>query len=98
RPGTRSPATCWRTATTSAPSRSCWATGTSTPDDLHPRPQPGPGGGAEPGRPNVHVMNLDRPDYHAAGTDQISREVALYIIALGPGVFSKAAERWASLG
>ena len=28
---TRSPPTCWRTATTYAPSRSCWATGTSTP-------------------------------------------------------------------
>ena len=38
-------------------------------------------------------MDLDRPDDHAAGTDQISREVAPYIIALGLGVFSKAAER-----
>ena len=45
----------------------------------------GPAGGAEPGRPNVHVMDLDRPDDHAAGTDQISREVVPYIIALGPG-------------
>jgi hypothetical protein len=30
-------------------------------------------GGAEPGRPNVHVMDLDHPDSHAPGTDQISR-------------------------
>lgn len=31
------------------------------------------------------MMDLDRPDYHAPSTDQISREVAPYIIARGPG-------------
>jgi hypothetical protein len=41
-----------------------------------------PAGG---GRPNVHVMDLDRPDYHSPGTDQISREGAPYIIARGLG-------------
>src|SRR5262245_10152185 len=41
-------------------------------------------GAAGPGRPNVHVMDLDRPHYHAPGTGQISREVARYIIARGP--------------
>ena len=56
-----------------------------TTDDLHPRSQPGPSGGAEPGRPNVPVMDLDRPDYYAPGTDQISREGAPYIIARGHG-------------
>jgi len=45
----------------------------------------GPAGGAEPGRPNVHVMDLDRPDYHAPGMDQISCGSAPYIIALGLG-------------
>jgi hypothetical protein len=30
-------------------------------------------------------MDLDRPDYHAPGTDQISRAAAPYIIALGLG-------------
>jgi hypothetical protein len=30
-------------------------------------------------------MDLDHPDYHAPGTDQISRGGALYIIALGLG-------------
>jgi hypothetical protein len=35
--------------------------------------------GAEPGRTNVHVMDLDRPDYHAPGMDQISRGGAPYI-------------------
>ena len=49
------------------------------------RRRPGPSGGAEPGRPNVHVMDLDRPDYHAHGTDQISRGASPYIIALGLG-------------
>lgn len=52
----------------------------------------GPAGGAEPLRPNVHVMDLDRPDDHAHGTDQISRGGAPYIIALGLGVFSMVAE------
>jgi len=43
-------------------------------------------GDAEPGRPNVHV-NGPRPPLTITppGTDQISREVAPYIIALGPG-------------
>src|SRR5215472_3296374 len=54
-------------------------------DDLHPRPQPGSGGGAQPGRPNVHVMDLDRPDYHATGTGQIYRGIVRYIIALELG-------------
>ena len=49
------------------------------------RRRPGPRGGAEPGRANVHVMNLDRPDYYAPRTGQISREVAPYIIARGLG-------------
>ena len=49
------------------------------------RRRAGPSGGAEPGRPNVHVMDLDRPDYHAPGMDQISRGSAPYIIALGLG-------------
>jgi hypothetical protein len=43
-------------------------------------------------------MDLDRLDYHAAGTEQISREVAPYIMAPQTRVFSKAAERWASIG
>ena len=30
-------------------------------------------------------MDLDRPDYHAPGPDQISRAAAPYIIALGLG-------------
>jgi hypothetical protein len=30
-------------------------------------------------------MDLDRPDYYAPRTDQISREVAPYIIARGLG-------------
>ena len=46
---------------------------------------PGPSRGAEPGRPKFHVMDLDHPDYHAPGTDQISRGGAPYIIALGLG-------------
>jgi integrase len=54
-------------------------------DDLHSRPQPRPRGGAEPGRTSVHVMDLDRPDYYAPKTDQISREVAPYIMARGLG-------------
>jgi hypothetical protein len=37
------------------------------------------------GRSNVHVMDLDRPDYHAAGTRQISRGGVLYITALAVG-------------
>jgi hypothetical protein len=49
------------------------------------RRQQWPSGGAEPGRPNVHVMDLDRLDYHAPGMDQISRGAAPYIMALGLG-------------
>jgi hypothetical protein len=43
-------------------------------------------------------MDLDRLDYHGPRTDQISCEGAPYIMALGLRVFSKAAERWASIG
>jgi len=38
-------------------------------------------------------MYLDRPDDHAAGTDQISREVAPYIIALGSGGVLQGSEK-----
>ena len=42
-------------------------------------------GGAEPGRSNVHVMDLDRPDYYAPGMGQICCRSAPYTIALGLG-------------
>jgi len=83
--GTRSPPTCWRTATTSAPSMSCWPPGRQHHDDLHPRPQLGPRGGAKLGRPSVRVRDLARPDYPAPGTHQISSGGARYITALGLG-------------
>ena len=45
--------------------------------------EPRPSGGAESGRPNVHVMDLDRPDDHAPETGQISHGGAPYILACG---------------
>src|SRR5262249_704094 len=54
-------------------------------------------GGAKPGRPNVHVMDLDRFDYHAPGTHQISRGACTISLPSGSGAFSKGAERRASI-
>jgi len=38
-------------------------------------------------------MDLDRSDYHAQGTDQISRDVAPYIMARGLGGVLQGSEK-----
>jgi hypothetical protein len=61
------------------------------------RRRPRHSGGAEPGRSNVHVMDLDCPDYYAQGMGQIYRGGTPYIIAPGLGGILQLAERFASI-
>ena len=49
-------------------------------------------------RPNVHVMELDRPDDPGPGNGpDIPRGRAVYHRPSSSGVFSKVADRWASI-
>jgi hypothetical protein len=58
RAATRSPRTSSRTSTTSGPSRSPRPPRPRDHADLHPRPQPRPVGGAEPGRCNARGVTV----------------------------------------
>jgi len=63
-----------------------------------PKPSTGPSEGSKPRRPNIHVMDLNRPRYHARETHRYPAGARSISLPSGSGVFSKVAERWASTG